>query len=318
MSEEFIITQLGLGTWGLGGEAYGAMSEDIAVEILELATDLGVSFVDTSPIYGSGFCEKVIGSSKIQESAVIATKIGLLPHGSRELKLKSEYSHEAMRQSLNSSLERLGTSSIDVLQFDSLAQEEFNHIPSILDFFNEEVKIGRILDFGFSLKSPYDLDKVLELCDPKFIQVNFSLMDQRILETPSYHRALKLGTHIIARTPLHYGYLVEDFKLNTDFNYHLGNWPSSQLELWSDASNQFRNLAKSFGLKIEELAMSFIKSSGIIQYVIPGSVTPSQLENISAAFQVRRLTGGEYTAVRTLSKEIEKSSRVVSPYSRDI
>ena len=49
-------TKFGIGTWGLGGSAYGDISRGAVEDILRLAREIDVKLVDTSPGYGSGFC----------------------------------------------------------------------------------------------------------------------------------------------------------------------------------------------------------------------------------------------------------------------
>ena len=60
------VSEIGFGTWGLGGvtpgaTSYGAISDDTAIEALEAALSVGINFFDTSNVYGDGHSEVLLG-----------------------------------------------------------------------------------------------------------------------------------------------------------------------------------------------------------------------------------------------------------------
>ena len=55
------ISEVGLGTWQLGSDDWGAVSDEDAFEILNAFTAAGGNFIDTADVYGMGNSEKVIG-----------------------------------------------------------------------------------------------------------------------------------------------------------------------------------------------------------------------------------------------------------------
>jgi aryl-alcohol dehydrogenase-like predicted oxidoreductase len=309
-------TKFGIGTWGLGGSAYGDISRGAVEDILGLAREIDVKLVDTSPSYGSGFCESIIGELGFTDATIVATKIGLLNHGPRELKLKSSFTKEYLCKSLDLSLTRLKCAKLDLLQIDSMSSEDLHKIPSVIKFMEEAKNLGKIAAYGFSLKNPSDIDYVMKHSAPSYIQVNFSLMDQRILDNSSFERISNAGVKLIARTPLHYGFLTEGFKLNVGKNQHLGNWSKKQLDKWTVRADEFKKLAHCFNFSIEELAFSFIKTSNLISYVIPGVMSIEQLKCLHLAFQCRLLTPSEFLEVRMLYKDTESTELLISPYLR--
>jgi aryl-alcohol dehydrogenase-like predicted oxidoreductase len=309
-------TNFGIGTWGLGGTAYGYISRGTVEGILRLARNIDVKFVDTSPGYGSGFCESIIGKLGFFDSALVATKVGLLNHGPRDLVLKSSFTKENLVKSLDSSLERLKCSRLDLLQIDSMSTQDFKKIPSVVKFMEKAKDSGKIAAYGFSLKNPADVGCVMRNSSPSYLQVNFSLMDQRILDNAEFETISRAGVKLIARTPLHFGFLTENFKLDIGRNQHLGNWPKEQLYKWSLRAEEFKKLAHRFDLTIEELAFSFIKTTNLISYVIPGVMSIGQLKCLHRAFQCRLLTPSEFCDVRVLYKDTELPESLISPYLR--
>lgn len=59
------VSEIGFGAWGIGGtpkdaRAYGPTDDKISQQALIKAFDSGITFYDTSPLYGYGHSEKLI------------------------------------------------------------------------------------------------------------------------------------------------------------------------------------------------------------------------------------------------------------------
>ena len=55
------LSKVGFGAWGLGGDAYGPVADEEALDALKTAYEKGINFIDTSDLYGNGKSEKMIG-----------------------------------------------------------------------------------------------------------------------------------------------------------------------------------------------------------------------------------------------------------------
>lgn len=55
------VSEVGLGTWQLGGMGWGDVSEKEAMEVLQRAVERGVNFFDTADVYGDGRSEQLLG-----------------------------------------------------------------------------------------------------------------------------------------------------------------------------------------------------------------------------------------------------------------
>ena len=51
-NDGFKVSEVGLGTWQLGGDWGADFSEETAFDILSTAADCGISFFDTADVYG--------------------------------------------------------------------------------------------------------------------------------------------------------------------------------------------------------------------------------------------------------------------------
>ena len=121
------VTRLGLGTAPLGG-LYHEVSDADAQATLLRARELGLRFVDTAPLYGSGLAERRLGAVFPQLSGtVVATKVGRVLEPSEEpdgesifkgtpaLRPRFDFSAPGVLRSYRSSLERLGIDRVDIL-----------------------------------------------------------------------------------------------------------------------------------------------------------------------------------------------------------
>ena len=113
------IRRLALGTAPLASTFWGNDS-DTAVQTAVRALEAGVRFFDTAPFYGLGEAERRLGRALAGaggERPVIATKAGRLlsvqPDGSVDAHF--DFGYDAARQSLESSLERLGVDRVDIV-----------------------------------------------------------------------------------------------------------------------------------------------------------------------------------------------------------
>jgi len=80
----FEISEIGLGTWQVGGKWGSVFDHDNADRILNAAIDNGVNFIDTADVYSDGESEKAVGRliRSRKERIYVATKCGrkISPH----------------------------------------------------------------------------------------------------------------------------------------------------------------------------------------------------------------------------------------------
>lgn len=111
------VSRIGLGTWSLGGQEWGAVPADVAVATCLGALERGINLIDTAPIYGHGRSEEIVGRAirahGRREDFFIATKAGL---DWNERGVYANSTARRLRVELEDSLRRLGTDFIDLYQ----------------------------------------------------------------------------------------------------------------------------------------------------------------------------------------------------------
>src|SRR5437899_9108690 len=111
------VSEIGFGTWGLGGDtggaiSYGPTSDETSRAALRCALDEGINFFDTSDLYGFGHSEELLGEvfGDCRDQVVIASKGGFVDA------VKQDFSPMHLRNALEKSLRRLRTDYVDLYQ----------------------------------------------------------------------------------------------------------------------------------------------------------------------------------------------------------
>jgi aryl-alcohol dehydrogenase-like predicted oxidoreductase len=280
------VSEIGFGAWGIGGNvknslAYGPTDNKVSIRALERAFEKGVTLYDTSPLYGYGHSEKLIGSTfkKHRDQIIIASKVGYLDFDGEQ-----NFTKEHIRKSLEESLRRLQTDYIDIFQLHdppmSVLQKD-SDIFSILESLQDEGKIRLI---GISTKSPDESILALEKYDFKSIQVNFSLIDQRALENGLFQKCEEKGVGIIGRTPLCFGFLTGKYDAKQSFpsSDHRSLWSKEQVGQWANAYKLFgKEIITKEHQTNAQIALRFCLSYSALSTTIPGLLTDEHVNENS-------------------------------------
>src|ERR1700744_2865886 len=139
--------------------AYGAADEAAGIATIRRAHELGVTFLDTAELYGSGTGsnEKLVGEAVagFRDDMVLATKFGfVLPRGSdpnRQLGSRAA----PLRDVADNRLRSLGTDPIDVLYQHRVDPD----VPSEdgAGAVKELIDAGKVRSFGLSEAGPDDI-----------------------------------------------------------------------------------------------------------------------------------------------------------------
>jgi aryl-alcohol dehydrogenase-like predicted oxidoreductase len=119
------VSVAGLGCGGPSrlGTAHGA-SDEQAADLVRLAIDLGVNYIDTAESYGT---EKAVGLAIAghRDRVIVSSKTGI---GSKE----GFRTAEEILASLDGSLSRLGVDCIDVYHMHGVSQRQLDHAEQVV------------------------------------------------------------------------------------------------------------------------------------------------------------------------------------------
>lgn len=277
------ISVLGLGCWGLGGQAYGPVSDKDSVATIQKALEKGVNFFDTADIYGFGHSEELLGQTlQNKKDVFIATKCG---HDFYNGPVRKHFDAQYLDFAVDKSLKRLKRETLDLLQMHNPSVEEIKRG----DFFETLEKLkktGKIQFYGISIFDPAEgLAALEEAPGLASIQCVINLLDLRCVKE-LIPAAQKKNVAVIAREPLACGLLGGRITPATSFSKddHRAGWPRNFIEQELGKAEKIRAILEIDADKLPQAALEFVLSLPGIATVIPGAKTPAQLNaNLKAA-----------------------------------
>ncbi len=203
------ITRIGFGAWAIGGGGWefgwGSQDERAAVEAIERATERGINWIDTAPVYGHGKSERLVGRAVrgMAERPFIFTKCSMLwdEHGS----VYRSLSADSIRRECEASLRRLDIDAIDLYQIHWPEPE-----PDIEEGWATLVRLrdeGLVRHIGVSNFDVAQMQRIARIAPVESLQPPYSLIRRAIEpEILPYCAAQDIG--VIVYSPMASGLLT--------------------------------------------------------------------------------------------------------------
>ncbi len=145
----------------------------IAVNMLHRGLDRGINYIDTSPLYGNGYSETLIGEvmQTRRKDCVLATKAWF------------ELDKEGVIDSVHDSLKRLQTDYLDIVQihgrmYSNADYESITHEDGPLEGLREMRRQGKIGHIGITTEEPWTVIPFLAHEDVEVFQVAYNFIYQ--------------------------------------------------------------------------------------------------------------------------------------------
>jgi aryl-alcohol dehydrogenase-like predicted oxidoreductase len=267
-------------------EFYGATDDAESIATIHRALDLGIDFLDTADMYGSGRNEELVGKAiaRRREEVVLATKFGNVrtPDGGfAGVNGQPEY----VRQACEASLKRLGVEVID-LYYQHRVDPEVP-IEETVGAMAELVQAGKVRYLGLSEAGPQTIRRAHAVHPIAALQTEYSLWsrdpEDEILPTC---RALGIG--FVAYSPLGRGFLTGQFQRledlpEDDFRRRSPRFQGENFAKNLELVKQIEEIAREKSCKPAQLALAWVLAQGKDIVPIPGTKRRSYLEeNIGA------------------------------------
>lgn len=302
------VSEIGFGTWGLGGTArgsvaYGPTDDAESIRALRAAIEAGIDFFDTADFYGFGHSEAVLGAALrgVRDRVAIASKAGMV-----DARGAQDFSPRHLRRALEQSLTRLDTDYIDLYQLHSPPIDLLKADDRIVAELERFRRDGKIRAYGLSARSPDDALVAVKQLGFGCVQVNFNLVDQRATENGLFDACAAQNAGVIARTPLCFGFLTGRYSDATRFDEldHRNRWSKEQRERWSNALGHFvTTIARQPGQTPAQFALRFCLSFQAVCTVIPGMLTEDHVHENAAASELGALPAKECADIAGVYRE---------------
>jgi L-galactose dehydrogenase len=258
---------LSFGASSLGAE-FRSVKLDEALESVRVALDCGLNFIDTSPFYGRGMSEVLLGialQGVPRDSYTLCTKLGRydLQH--------FDFSAKRVAESVDVSLHRLRTDHLDIvlchdIEFVPMQQIVDETIPAL----RKQVQAGKVRFIGFS---GYPQKIFRFICDQTDVDCvlsynQYTLQNTRFAdETVPYLKAKGVG--VMNAGP---------FSARLLTNAPLPAWLKEPEEVKAAARKAAEHCAKK-GVDIAQLALQFSLANPDITTTVSGSANPNNIRN---------------------------------------
>ncbi len=272
-----------LGTMTFGDTADEAES----AAMLEAALDAGITTVDTANGYAGGTSEEILGRLLRTrfDDVLLATKAGM-PHP--DAGQHSPLSSRGLRSSLEGSLRRLGTDSIDLFYLHQ--PDRAVSLAETLGTVAELVAEGKIRVLGVSNFASWQISELNIAADragaprPIVAQQLYNLIARRIEEEYTEF-AHVTGLHTMVYNPLGGGLLTG--RHSFDSTPDNGRFSNSRLagmyreRYWDqrlfDAVSELSSIADSAEMSLVELSFRWLLSQPVTGSILFGGSKPAQL-----------------------------------------
>ncbi|MDA7935412.1 aldo/keto reductase [Akkermansiaceae bacterium] len=259
---------LSFGASSLGAE-FRAIDLNEAFAAVHTALDLGMNFIDTSPFYGRGMSEVMLGQALKgidRSSYLLGTKLG------RYSDRHFDFSAKRVDESLHVSMHRMGTDYLDLVllhdvEFVKLEQIWEETIPALV----KAKKEGKVRAIGFSCYPMACFNTVLDHAEDDIdcvLSYNQYTLQNTAFADNLVPRLKDKGLGAINAGP---------FSARLLTNAKLPDWLKEPEEV-KDAARAAAKLCDDNGVDIAQLALQYSCSHPDIASTVAGSANPKNVE----------------------------------------
>ena len=300
------VPRLGLGTAPLSGMVLGdglcgGTAHDEAVRIISRAQELGISYVDTAPLYGTGRAEARLGQSTYasadRDSFVVSTKIGRVLNpvhgrsspeddadGIGELIAVNSWTRDDVHRSIEESLVRLNLDSVEIIYVHDPDVETYGENQALDEAFPALIELreqGVIKAIGCGMNEwqmplifiqRFDLDIIL-------LAGRYTLLDHSGL-AEFLPACVERDVKITVGGPYNSGILARDLSQPVTFNYEQA--PDNLV----NQARKLTDICVAHDVDLKAAALQFVLAHPAVATAVPGAQSIAELEqNISMVEQ---------------------------------
>jgi len=276
------VSGVGLGAMSFAG-VYGGAEDAESAATIARALELGVTFIDTANIYGSGRSEVVVGRAIAGRRAdvVLATKFG----GGGGAGLGK---HDRVRPALEQSLARLGTDYIDLYYLHRV--DPSTPIEETVGAMGELVSAGLVRYLGLSEAAPDTIRRAHATHAITALQTEYSIFS-RDPEAAILPTIRELGIGFVAYSPLGRGMLTGQFRRldeipADDWRRSVPRWQQDNFDQNVRLVGHLEEIARRHDISTAQLALAWVLHQGEDIVPIPGTRKRENIEANAAAVDV--------------------------------
>jgi len=294
---------VGLGCMGMSW-AYVApdeRDERAGIEVIRHALDRGVTFLDTSDVYGAGHNERLVGRALHgrRDEAVVATKVGLVAQqADGGTGMRRDGRPEHIRAAVDASLDRLGVDVIDLYYLHRVDPDV--PLEDSWGALAEQVAAGKVRSLGLSEVGVEDAERAHAVHPVAAVQSEFSLWTRDPSGTGTTSDGAPTGDVIgwtaghdavfVPFSPLGRGFLTGTLDTGSlrrdDFRANLPRFSPEAAAANEAIVAAIRGRAAAHDVPPSAVALAWVLAQGEHIIPIPGTTKLHRLEENIAAIDV--------------------------------
>lgn len=299
------VSALGMGCWAIGGEmwlegkvdGWHGVEDAESLRALRRALELGITFFDTSDVYGTGHSERILaqGLHGHRHEVVIATKFGFTFDEATRQITGTNLTPAYIRQACEGSLRRLQTDYIDLYQLHCGASGE--QAADVLATLEELCAEGKIRSYGWSTGDLAAVEHFAAGNHCTAIQHGLNVFEanQALLDRCAAHNLASINNAPLASGLLSGKYTVDSILPADDFRSAGHPWAiffdqGRPRPEFLQKLAAVREILTSGGRTLAQGALAWIWAKGAHTIPIPGFKTVRQVEENCGALRFGPLT----------------------------
>jgi aryl-alcohol dehydrogenase-like predicted oxidoreductase len=292
------LTPVGFGAWAIGGSgwefAWGQQEDGDSVAAIVGALELGVNWIDTAAVYGTGHSEEIVAKALKQwkgNRPYIFTKCVLRWDENR--KVYPDHSAASIRKECEDSLRRLQTDAIDLYQMHWPPRDNGPGLEEAWQAMNDLRKEGKVRWVGVSNFDVEQMKRAAKLAPITSDQPPYSII-RRAIEAEILPHCEKNGIGVISYAPMASGLLTGAMTSeraaalpSDDFRSRNPEFREPRLSKNIELVERLRKVGARHGRGPGEVAIAWVLRHPTITGAIVGARNAKQAEGIMRAGELK-------------------------------